>query len=38
MDVRHPQMWQVVDRAEEIPDALERAPAWTAEYRNFAAV
>lgn len=38
MDSRHPQMWQVVARPEEIPDALDRAPAWTAEYRNFAAV
>jgi hypothetical protein len=31
-------MWQVVARAEDVPDALERAPAWTAEFRSFAAV
>jgi predicted Rossmann-fold nucleotide-binding protein len=36
MDERHPLMWQVVARPEEVPDALERAPAWTAESRSFA--
>ena len=38
MDARHPLMWQVVARPEEVADALERAPAWAAEFRNFAAV
>jgi uncharacterized protein (TIGR00730 family) len=38
MDARHPLMWQVVSRPEEVPDALERAPAWAVEFRNFAAV
>jgi hypothetical protein len=35
---RHSLMWQVVDRAEEVPGALEQAPAWSAEFRSFAAV
>ena len=38
MDDRHSLMWQVVDRPEEVPQALERAPAWSAEYRSFASV
>jgi uncharacterized protein (TIGR00730 family) len=38
MDERHLQMWQVVARPEEVPEALDRAPAWTAEARSFAAV
>lgn len=38
MDARHALMWQVVSRPEEVPDALERAPAWTAEARTFAAI
>ncbi len=38
MDERHAQMWQVVARPEDVPDALERAPTWTAESRSFAAV
>lgn len=38
MDERHALMWQVVAQPEEVPDALERAPAWTAEFRSFAAV
>jgi uncharacterized protein (TIGR00730 family) len=38
MDERHAAMWQVVADAEEVPIALERAPAWTAEFRSFAAV
>ncbi|MGH8295481.1 MAG: TIGR00730 family Rossman fold protein [Steroidobacteraceae bacterium] len=36
MDSRHALMWQVVAEPEEVPDALEHAPAWTAESRNFA--
>ena len=38
MDDRHALMWQVVEQPDDVPDALERAPAWTAEFRNFAAV
>lgn len=38
MDTRHATMWQVVARPEEVPEALERAPAWSAEFRSFAAV
>ena len=38
MDARHALMWQVVARPEEVPDAVEHAPVWTAEYRNFAAI
>lgn len=38
MDQRHSEMWQVVAQPEEVPDALERAPAWTAESRSFASV
>ena len=38
MDTRHPLMWQVVEAPEAVPEALERAPAWTAENRNFASV
>jgi uncharacterized protein (TIGR00730 family) len=38
MDRRHLDMWQVVAQPEEVPGALERAPAWAAEARSFAAV
>jgi uncharacterized protein (TIGR00730 family) len=38
MDQRHALMWQVVAHPEDVPHALERAPAWTAEFRSFAAV
>ena len=38
MDERHRIMWQVVARPEDVPEALERAPAWTAESRGFAAI
>ncbi len=38
MDSRHALMWQVVARPEDVPDAIERAPAWRAEFRGFAAV
>jgi len=38
MDERHSLMWQVVARPEDVPDALERAPAWAPEFRSFAAV
>ena len=38
MDDRHALMWQVVARPEEVAEALERAPAWSAAFRSFAAV
>jgi uncharacterized protein (TIGR00730 family) len=38
MDERHLLMWQVVDHPEEVPLALERAPAWSTQARSFAAV
>jgi uncharacterized protein (TIGR00730 family) len=38
MDVRHLQMWQVVDTPDEVPAALANAPAWSAQARSFAAV
>ena len=38
MDRRHLAMWQVVAEPEEVPHALEHAPAWSAAARHFAAV
>lgn len=38
MDARHALMWQVVAQPEDVADALERAPSWSAEFRSFAAV
>ncbi|HEV2272488.1 MAG TPA: TIGR00730 family Rossman fold protein [Steroidobacteraceae bacterium] len=38
MDARHALMWQVVAQPEDVADALERAPDWSAEFRSFAAV
>jgi uncharacterized protein (TIGR00730 family) len=38
MDERHLLMWQVVASPEEVPEALERAPAWNAQSRSFAAL
>jgi len=38
MDPRHLQMWQVVASPEEVPQALENAPPWSAAAREFAAV
>ncbi len=35
MDARHPLMWQVVAQPEEVPEALGRAPEWSAEFRTF---
>jgi uncharacterized protein (TIGR00730 family) len=37
MDRRHLAMWQVVAEPEEVPAALARAPAWSADARRFAA-
>ncbi len=38
MDERHLQMWQVVPAPEAVPAALEQAPEWSAEARQFAAL
>ncbi len=38
MDERHSSMWQVVSEPEQVPEALDAAPAWTAAARSFAAV
>ncbi len=38
MDERHLAMWQVVAQPDEVPAALERAPAWSEAFRSFAAV
>ena len=38
MDERHLQMWQVVSVPEAVPAALEQAPEWSAEARQFAAL
>jgi uncharacterized protein (TIGR00730 family) len=38
MDTRHLAMWQVVPSPEDVPDALENAPSWSAAAREFAAV
>jgi uncharacterized protein (TIGR00730 family) len=37
MDERHRAMWQVVAQPEEVPAALESAPAWSEAFRSFAA-
>lgn len=38
MDERHARMWEVVAEPEEVPQALNRALAWGAEARSFAAL
>ncbi len=38
MDERHSSMWQVVAEPEQVPQALDAAPVWTAAARSFAAV
>jgi hypothetical protein len=38
MDPRHLLMWQVVESADEVPQALRSAPGWSADARAFAAV
>ena len=38
MDDRHGSMWEVVAQPEEVIGALERAPAWCADAREFAAL
>ena len=36
MDERHRAMWTVVDRPEDVLDAIRSAPAWSSEARRFA--
>lgn len=38
MDQRHSEMWAVVDRREDAVEALENAPVWSADAKQFAAV
>jgi uncharacterized protein (TIGR00730 family) len=38
MDERHEQMWEVVAQPEEVPEALNRAPTWGEDAREFAAL
>lgn len=38
MDARHSDMWSVVERPEDVPDAIAHAPRWSAEARKFAAL
>lgn len=38
MDARHLEMWRVVERPEQVPDAIECAPPWPQDARGFAAV
>jgi uncharacterized protein (TIGR00730 family) len=38
MDERHARMWEVVDRPQQVLEALERAPHWSADARSFAAL
>ncbi len=38
MDERHLRMWEVVSLPDEVPEALARAPGWSADARNFAAL
>lgn len=38
MDERHLGMWQVVDEPGEVPEAFGKAPTWSEDAREFAAV
>lgn len=38
MHQRHSQMWEVVARPEQVPEALSKAAEWSAEARAFASV
>jgi hypothetical protein len=38
MNEQHLDMWQVVASPEEVPAALDSAPPWSANAREFAAV
>ncbi len=36
MDTRHREMWRTVSEPEEVMEAIQSAPHWSAENRNFA--
>lgn len=36
MDARHQEMWTVVNEPEDVLDAIQTAPRWSAENRDFA--
>jgi hypothetical protein len=36
MDERHARMWTAVANPEDVPDAIDSAPAWEADARRFA--
>jgi uncharacterized protein (TIGR00730 family) len=36
MDVRHREMWSLVNEPEQVLGAIQSAPAWSSENRNFA--
>ena len=38
MDARHRLMWSVVERIEEVLEAIHAAPDWSPEARKFATV
>ncbi len=38
MDKRHSRMWSVVEKTEEVIDAISNAPKWDASARSFAAI
>ncbi len=38
MDDRHRELWQVVERVDEVIDTLRNAPAWPADARRFASL
>lgn len=38
MDERHLEMWQMVERPEDVPAALTSAPEWSSAARDFAAL
>ena len=38
MDERHLEMWSVVDRVDEVLNAIDKAPKWSIEARNFAGI
>ncbi|UCE08568.1 MAG: TIGR00730 family Rossman fold protein [bacterium] len=38
MDSRHRAMWSVVDRPEQVLDAIQNAPAWSGDARQFACI
>ncbi|HTR63408.1 MAG TPA: TIGR00730 family Rossman fold protein [Candidatus Binataceae bacterium] len=38
MDERHREMWTVVERPDQVLDAIARAPSWPAQNRDFAVI